>query len=149
MLTLRARPDRFAVGLPNDLRQEQTCSFKVMSLSAHQLDLISNANEVIIETRAGDRRFRTIIWVVVDGTDVLVRSVRGTSGRWYQRALADPNVTLTVGDEQLHFTATPVETAVIERTSEALRLKYRPGRSLDSMLRPEVLDTTLLLEPRV
>lgn len=120
-----------------------------MSLSAHQLDLISNADEVLIETRAGDRNFRTIIWVVVDGTDILVRSVRGVAGRWYQRALADPNVTLIVEDESLDFIATAVEAGVIERTSEALRLKYRPGRSLDSMLRSEVLDTTLLLEPRV
>jgi hypothetical protein len=117
-------------------------------MSAEGLERIATAREVLIETRSGDRVFPTVIWVVVDEGDVLVRSVRGVTGRWYQRALADPEVTLQAGDTRFHFRAIEVTDAeTIERTSEALRRKYRKGRSLDSMLRPEVLNTTLLLDP--
>jgi hypothetical protein len=86
--------------------------------------------------------------VVVDREDVLVRSVRGESGRWYQRALANPAVALIVGDTRLEFRAVPASDDVsVERASEALRRKYRVGRSLDAMLVPGVLGTTLLLQP--
>ena len=119
-----------------------------MALSTRDLDLISVTKEFLIETRSGERVFRTVIWVVVDRGDVLVRSVRGTAGRWYQRALADPEVALRVGGSRFEFTAVPSDHRAIERASEALRAKYRKGRSLDSMLRPEVLETTLVLQPR-
>lgn len=120
-----------------------------MPLSAEVLELISESREVVIETRSGDRRFRTVIWVVVVDGDVLVRSVRGEAGRWYQRALADSEIDLVIGGRRSHFLARPVtDPEIIERVSDGLRRKYRPGGSLDSMLRPEVLGTTLLLEPR-
>lgn len=119
-----------------------------MSLSTEELELIAAAREVVIETRSGDRVFRTVIWVAVDDEDVYVRSVRGGAGRWYQRALAEPDVTLRVGDNRFRFTAlSATDAESVERASEGLRHKYPKGRSLDSMLRIEVLDTTLLLEP--
>jgi len=120
----------------------------VMALGSADLDRIAGAREVSIETRSGDRRIRTVIWVVVDDGDVLVRSVRGEGGRWYRRAVADPEVSLLVGSDRYQFRAVSVaDPDDIERASDALRRKYPPGRSLDSMLRPEVLGTTLLLEP--
>jgi hypothetical protein len=119
-----------------------------VALSSEDLGRIAGAREVLIETRSGARRIRTVIWVAVDDGDVLVRSVRGEGGQWYRRAVADPEVSLVVGKDRYPFRAVPVaDPDDIERTSDALRLKYPPGRSLDSMLRPEVLGTTLLLEP--
>jgi len=119
-----------------------------VALSSEDLERIARAREVSIETRSGDRRMRTVIWVVVDDGDVLVRSVRGEGGRWYRRAVADPDVSLVVGSDRYRFRAISVDDPYdIERTSDALRRKYPPGRSLDSMLRPEVLETTFLLEP--
>jgi len=119
-----------------------------VSLPAEDLERIAESREVVIETRSGDRRVPTIIWVVIDDGAVLVRSVRGEAGRWYQRALANPDVDLVVGRLRMPLRAVPVtDTATVDRVSEALRRKYPKGRSLDSMLRPEVLDTTLLLEP--
>jgi hypothetical protein len=119
-----------------------------MSLTAQQLQEIGDAREVVIETRRGDRVTGTVIWVVVGGDDVYVRSVRGESGRWYQRAVADPGVALRVGPARFEFTAVPANDAdSIESASEALRSKYR-GRSLENMLLPETLATTLRLEPR-
>jgi hypothetical protein len=119
-----------------------------MPLSVDQLQRISDTQMVEIETRRGERTRRTIIWVVVDDGEVFVRSVRGQSGRWYQRAVANPEVSLIVGEDRFRFTARPAsDPESVERTSQALRAKYRPGRSLDSMLAPDVLETTLRLEP--
>jgi hypothetical protein len=119
-----------------------------MAMSSDQLEILDEVNTVVVETRSGGRTIGTIIWVVVDDGEVFVRSVRGESGRWYQRALADPEVTLRVGDDRPRFRAVPADDAAsVERVSQALRRKYPPGGSLDRMLRPEVLGTTLHLEP--
>jgi hypothetical protein len=119
-----------------------------VALEVAQLEQIGAAGEVLVETRRGQRTYRTVIWVVVDDGEVFVRSVRGESGRWYQRALADPGVALLVGGTRFGFQAHPAnDPDSIRRVSEALRLKYAPGRSYDSMVRPEVLGTTLRLDP--
>lgn len=119
-----------------------------MSLSSHELDQVAASREVVIETGSGDRVTGTVIWVAVEDEKVYVRSVRGTSGRWYRRALAEPEVTLRIGDTRLRFRAVPAgDDESVERASEGLRRKYPKGRSLDSMLRSEVLGTTMLLEP--
>jgi hypothetical protein len=119
-----------------------------MPLSPEQLGRIDDTQMVEIETRRGERVTRTIIWVMVDDGEVFVRSVRGPAGRWYQRALADPDVALIVGADRYPFRAALAnDTESVERASNALRRKYRPGRSLDSMLAASVLETTLRLEP--
>ncbi|HSJ85344.1 MAG TPA: DUF2255 family protein [Acidimicrobiia bacterium] len=119
-----------------------------MALSKSQLEILDEVKRVVIETRSSDRVIGTIIWVVVDDGDVFVRSVRGDGGKWYQRALADPEVALRAGDDRLSLRAVPAADAEsVERVSEALRRKYNPGGSLDSMLLPEVLGTTLRLDP--
>jgi len=119
-----------------------------MALSNSQLEILDEVKRVVIETRASDRVIGTIIWVVVDDGDVFVRSVRGDEGKWYQRALADPEVALRVGDDRLPFRAVPAaDPESVERVSDALRRKYNPGGSLDSMLKHEVLGTTLRLDP--
>lgn len=118
-----------------------------MALDSDQLATIDQAREVVIVTRRGDRVFDTIIWVVVDDDDVFIRSVQGEEGRWYRRAIADPNVTLVVGIERFDFEAVPSQDPTsIERASDALRRKYR-GRSLENMLLPKTLPTTLRLDP--
>ena len=119
-----------------------------MALTPEQLQEIEEAREVVIETRRGDRVIGTVIWVVVGDGDVYVRSVRGESGRWYQRARSNPEVALRIRDASFEFSAVPAtDPDSIELASEALGRKYR-GRSLDNMLLPETLGTTLRLEPR-
>ena len=119
-----------------------------MPLTSDQLTLLDHTEEVHVRTRSGDRTVDTIIWIViVDGT-AYVRSVDGKTGHWYQRALADPRVSILVDGGEIGFTAVHVDDPdEIERVSDALRAKYRPGGSLDRMVRDEVLDTTLRLEP--
>jgi hypothetical protein len=112
------------------------------------LDQIASAREVLIETRDGEKTRQTTIWVVVDDGGVFVRSVRGEAGRWYRQAMANPEVALIVGDDRHPFNASPAADAdSVRRTSDGIRLKYGKGRSVDAMVLPEVLDTTLRLIP--
>lgn len=116
-----------------------------MPFTTEELDLLESAEEVLIETRSERGSHRTIIWIGVDETDVFVRSVRGVSGRWYQRLLDDPRAGVIVAGVNIPVSATRADAASIERASEAFKSKYPPSRSLDSMLRPDVLSTTLVL----
>jgi hypothetical protein len=114
------------------------------------VDAVDAAQLVEIETRrrSGDT-IRTVIWAVVDGGQVYVRSVRAADGTWYRRILANPAGVLHVGGAPATVRAVPVDDpAEVERVSEALRRKYaRQAGSLARMLQPETLPTTLRLEP--
>lgn len=118
-----------------------------MTFEKADLARIAAAREIEIETHSSAGEIhRTIIWVVVHDGSVLVRSVRGPRGRWYREALADPAVAVHVDGRRLPATAVLTsDPATVVACTEELRLKYR-GRSLDSMLRPDVLETTLRLE---
>ena len=120
-----------------------------MPFSPDLLDLLERTEEVEIETHAsGDPAHRTTIWIVVDGDVPFVRSVRGPAGRWYREALAQPSVTIHAAGQSIAARAVPaVAPDSIARCSAALRRKYAGDPSLDLMLRPEVLSTTLRLEP--
>jgi hypothetical protein len=119
-----------------------------MGFTDAELDLLTIASEVVIETHGGGRSYRTVIWVSVDEGDVYLRSVRGASGRWYRRVLADPAVTLHAAGTHIPAQAVPAgDAASVERASAGLRRKYPKSGSLDAMLLPDVLDTTLRLEP--
>jgi hypothetical protein len=118
---------------------------------AATLDRIDAAYEVDIESTRPDGTTRsTTIWAVVDGGDIFVRSVKGDRGYWYQAALDRPDeLALIVDGKRL-----PVRAVVandddgIARCSDGLSKKYRTDESLDSMLGPRVLPTTLKLKPR-
>lgn len=112
------------------------------------LDRIADAKEVVIETHSGDRSYRTIIWVAVVDGSIYVRSVRGEAGRWYQRARVEPSVALHIGATAIPLEAIPAtDDASVARASRGFEEKYPRGQSLAAMLRPDVLDTTLRLEP--
>jgi hypothetical protein len=107
--------------------------------------------EIQIETSRGEGApaRRTIIWAVVDDGEVYVRSVRGDSGRWYRDILSDPEAAVLVDGESVPVRAVPTpDDGSIERTSAALRRKYADSPELGSMLRDDVLHTTLRLERR-
>jgi hypothetical protein len=119
-----------------------------MALSPAQLAWIDKTKEVRIETLSSGGATRTIIWIVVTGGDVYVRSVRGEDGYWYQRALSNPLVAIDVDGERIEFRAVFVDDAdEIMAVTDALQAKYPRGGSLDRMTREEVLDTTLRLDP--
>lgn len=123
---------------------------------SHQFDAalirqIDAAREVEIETikpSGGSRR--TLIWVVTDGAEVYVRSVRGREGRWYRDLMDRPMGYLHVNDERLAVEAVVADDgAQLDLVDELLRAKYgRTSRaSTASMLLDQVRGTTLRLVP--
>jgi len=113
------------------------------------LNQLANTDEIEIETRsATGRTHRTIIWVMVDNNDVYVRSVRGQNGRWYQEIIANPDAAIHLDGQRLAVYALPVtDEALIAQVSNNILQKYRGSPSARSMVRKEILPTTLRLEP--
>jgi len=114
------------------------------------LKSFDETNVVDIETRSAKGTKHEIpIWIVVVDGVPYVRSVRGPAGRWYRELLASGDGAVVVAGKRVPVRATKDSSAKsIEAVSEALRKKYaRSGQSLQSMLRPSVLDTTVRLDP--
>jgi hypothetical protein len=120
-----------------------------VSFSTEDLALLDRTEEVEIETRAPDGPVhRTTIWIVVDDGDAFIRSVRGADARWYREAIANPAVAVHVAGRRLTATASPAtDPDSIDRASAALERTYAADPAVRTMVRPDVLDTTLRLEP--
>jgi hypothetical protein len=120
-----------------------------MSFTREQLALLGGAEEVDIETQPPDGpAHRATIWIVVDNDSAYVRSVNGARGRWYRDLQANPAGAVHVDGRRLPVTAIPAaDSDSVERVSAALGKKYGRGASVDSMLKPDTLETTLRLEP--
>ena len=119
-----------------------------MALSADDFQRFADTKEVLIETRRDARAYQTVIWVVDDDGTLFIRSYLGDNGKWYQRALVDPNVALIADDTRASFLAVPAaDSESIERASEGFRRKYANSRSLGFMVVPAVLPTTMRLDP--
>lgn len=117
---------------------------------ADVLERFDKTEVVDIETRSAKGTTHSVpIWIVVVDGVPYVRSVRGPQGRWYGELLARGEGAVVAGGERTAVKATHDSAkASIESTSDALRRKYKgSGQSLASMLRSDVLDTTVRLEP--
>ena len=119
-----------------------------MTFEESDLDLLATTKEIRVETRSPSGEVhRTVVWPLVRDGVVYVRSYRGPSGRWYREALADPEIALLFDRRRLAARAVPAtDEASVEACSEALREKYRRSYSLEAMLAPAVLPTTLRIE---
>ena len=122
------------------------------SFDTETLGLLDETEEVRIETRRDEDspEHRTIIWVVVTGGEVFVRSVRGPKGRWYQEISSHPDGALHVEDTRIPVrAASATDASTVEAVSDALRSKYQQSSpaSTEAMMRPETLPTTLKLSP--
>jgi hypothetical protein len=112
---------------------------------------LETAHEIEIETRRGADApaHRTIIWPVVEEGEVYVRSLRGDAGRWYREALANPDVVVHVDGQSFPARAIHApDPESVERANAGLQRKYADSPSLETMVRQEILETTLRLEPR-
>lgn len=90
-----------------------------------------------------------VIWVVVEGEEVFVRSVQGARGRWYRDLAAGGPATLELAGRQLAVQAIPAgEPEAIALASREYLRKYQGSPYAEAMVRAEVLPTTLRLEPR-
>ena len=120
-----------------------------MTFEESDLDLLATAKEIRVETRSRSGEVhKTIVWPLVRDGVVYLRSYRGPGGRWYREALADPSIALLFDRRRLPARAVPAtDDASVEACSAALRDKYRRSYSLEAMLVPAVLPTTLRIEP--
>ena len=109
---------------------------------------LRDVDEVAIRTDKHPKS-AVVIWVVVDGDDVYVRSWLGTRGRWYKDLAAGGAATLEFAGRRLAVQAVPAgDDASVERASREILRKYRHSSHAQEMVRAEILPTTLRLEPR-
>jgi hypothetical protein len=120
-----------------------------MSFSEEDLASLERAEEVEIETQGpGQAARRAVIWVVVDDGEAFIRTYKGPDSRWYRDAMANPAVAIHVDGRRIPATAIPAtDPDSIERTSSGYLRKYARDRATQAMLAPDVLETTLRLEP--
>lgn len=115
------------------------------------LERLRHEVEVDIETRSKPEGppHRAIIWVVVDAKDrVLVRSHRGATARWYREATSGTATALVIGDDVVPVTVEHArDQGRIDACSAELERKYAGDPATASMVRDDVLDTTLELHP--
>jgi hypothetical protein len=121
-----------------------------MPFSQDDLERIESARTIRIETsKPGGPVHSTIIWAVVEDGDVYVRSWRGPGARWYREAVANPEVAIQIRKERLPARAVPAtDPGSVARASRGLERKYAGDPAAKSMVRDEILDTTLRLEGR-
>jgi hypothetical protein len=130
-----------------------TARTRAVSARADQLRKLAENDEVVIETRLDPKspKHRTVIWIVPTDEGIYVRSVRGTRGRWYREATANPAVIIHAGRRKAAAWAEAAESsAVIKAVNRAYQEKYgeRWPDDIRSMLKPSVLHTTIQLTPR-
>jgi len=90
-----------------------------------------------------------VIWVVVADDEVFVRSVRGSKGRWYRDLANGGSATLEFSGRRLEVRSVPASDAdSIPKASREYLRKYQWSPYAQSIIRAEVLPTTLRLEPR-
>ena len=120
-----------------------------MTFEDSDLDLLATTKEIRVETRsAAGEVHKTIVWPVVRDGVVYLRSYKGEQGRWYREAKAEPDIALLFDRRRLPARAVPAtDAASVEACSAALREKYPRSYSLEAMLAPAVLPTTIRIEP--
>jgi hypothetical protein len=90
------------------------------------LSALRDLREVAIRTEKHPNS-AVVIWVVVADDEVLVRSVRGSKGRWYRDLVADGSATLEFAGRRLAVQAVPASDAdAIERSRSSAPKPYRP-----------------------
>ena len=115
---------------------------------ADTLRELRDVREVAIRTEKHPES-AVVIWVVVAGDEVFVRSVRGSKGRWYRDLATGGSATLEFAGRRLRVQALPASDAdSIARASREYLRKYQQSPYAQAMVRAEVLPTTLRLEPR-
>ncbi len=118
------------------------------NFDADTLRELHNLREIAIRTEKHPKS-AVVIWVVVAGDGVFVRSVRGIKGRWYRDLAAGGPARLEFAGRRLAVQALPAsDQAAVARASREFLRKYQRSTHAQEMVRSETLPTTLRLEPR-
>lgn len=116
-----------------------------------ELTRIGNADELHIAFRRPDGTLAAprTIWVVRDGDDLYVRSVKGRAGAWFRGAQASHRGHVEAGGVSKDVTFTDPGDGVDDELDAAYRAKYhRYARSIvNSILTPQARSATVRLVP--
>lgn len=114
---------------------------------AATLTTLRDSKEVRIHTGAQKGR-GVIIWSVVVGDAVFVRSVRGPKGKWYVAAAVDRQAALEAGGRRVPVRpAAVVDEPTIDAVTQAYLTKYATSLYAKAMAAADTLPTTLRLDP--
>lgn len=81
--------------------------------------------ELVVTGRRSGRSTSRTVWFVHDDRRVDLIPVAGTDSQWFKNVLADPEVRLTVGGQELRAVATPItDPDKVHDVSEKFRRKY-------------------------
>ncbi len=120
--------------------------------STDQLDKIGRAEEVQIASvrQNGTLRKPVTVWVVRQGDDLYIRSVRGRSGDWFRGAQERHEGRISASGLEKDVTFEDANHDLDDEIDAAYRVKYNryAGRILNSCLTPEARSTTLKVLPR-
>ena len=113
------------------------------------IEAFRTTEEVDVETwSAASGARKTIVWIVVVNGVPYVRSVRGEHARWYREIREEPAAAIHVQGRRVAVRAVLADDEPsVAGVSAALAAKYPTDPAMPAMLRPEVLGTTLRLEP--
>jgi len=120
--------------------------------STDQLDKIGRAEEVQIASvrQNGTLRKPVTVWVVRQGDDLYIRSVRGRSGDWFRGAQERHEGRISASGVEKDVTFEDANHDLDDEIDAAYRVKYNryAGRILNSCLTSEARSTTLKVVPR-
>ncbi|WBB63807.1 DUF2255 family protein [Streptomyces sp. WMMC500] len=122
--------------------------------TADELDRIGTAEELNLQSQRGDGSLRdpVTMWVVRDGDDVYVRSVKGSQGPWFRGTRARLAGRIRAGgvDKDVAFVDVGDPGETTPRVDEAYRTKYGhyPADIFGSVVTPQAKEATIRLVPR-
>jgi hypothetical protein len=120
--------------------------------TSEELAKIGAAEEVQIAPRGrdGSPQKPVTVWVVRNGDDLHVRSVRGRRGHWFRGTQERHEGRILAGGVQQDVTFVDADHDVDDQVDAAYRAKYRryAGSILNSVLTPEARSTTIKVVPR-
>ena len=121
------------------------------SWTQNQLDRIDAAHELTLSSARGDGTLRppVAMWVVRDGEDVYVRSVKGRGSAWFRGAQTRHEARIRAGGVEEDVTLVETD-ETDDRIDAAYETKYgsRYPTIVPSILAPQARAATLKLVPR-
>ena|SRR2546430_12762572 len=119
--------------------------------SVDDLSRIGNSEEVHISSLSRDGALRKPVttWIVRQGDDLYVRSVRGRHGHWFRGVQERHEGRIRAGGVQRDVSFVEADNDLSNDIDAAYRTKYRRyvGSILDSVLTSDARSATLKLVP--
>lgn len=123
-----------------------------MPWTSDELERVAAAEELKIASARSDGTLRrpTTIWVVRDGNDLYVRSVKGPKSSWFRGTQVRHEGRISAGGvkKDVSFVAAGDDTADAIDSAYAEKYASYPQSYVDSVTTPQARSTTLRLVPR-